>query len=237
MLKRIQDKVRTLGWADASWFTIDWLLRLSSFGSVRLVKYYFVAQPVAARATILARPESRTRLYVTQNINDVIRQAARPAATLQRRFEQRAHCVLAEREGRLAGFIWLCPGRYVEDSVRCVYRWTPENAAMWDFDVFVEPPLRMGRLFSQLWQCAHALLDAQGVRWTLSRIDAFNAGSLAAHRRLGAVNLARAWFVRAGRFQVALSSQAPRWHFSARDDDAPQFCFDLSQLLAAAPVN
>ena len=230
MLNRVRDKFRTLGWADALWFILASLLRLVSFGSVRLIKYYFVAQPVSGRAAGAARPHGKTRLSVVQGVNDIIRQAPRPEATLLQRFDQRARCVLAECDGELAGFIWLCPNRYREDEVRGVYRWTPVQTAVWDFDVFVAPPFRMGRLFSQLWAYAHALLQTEGVRWTLSRIDAFNAGSRAAHRRLGAVDLARGCFLRFGRFQIALTSMAPHWHLSARDANAPQFCVDLSKL-------
>jgi hypothetical protein len=230
MLNRVRNKFRTLGWVDALWFIIASLLRLASFGSVRLIKYYFVAQPVRLRAPGTAQAHGKTRLSVVQGVNDIIRQAPRPEATLLQRFEQRARCVLAERDGQLAGFIWLCPNRYSEDEVRGVYCWTPVQIAVWDFDVFVAPPFRMGRLFSQLWAYSHALLQPEGVRWTLSRIDAFNAGSLAAHRRLGAVVLARGCFLRFGRFQIALTSMAPHWHLSARDANAPQFCFDLSKL-------
>ena len=232
MWSRLQNKIQELGWADASWFIIDSLLARASFGSVRLVKYYFMAQPVTPRSKSPVSP-SKTRLYVVESANDIIRQASRPLTTIQQRFDQHARCVLAERDGQLAGFIWLCPNRYVEDQVRCIYRWSPAQSAVWDFDVFVAPPFRMGRLFSQLWECTHVLLQAEGIRWTLSRIDAFNAGSLAAHRRLGATALARAWFLRVGRYQVTLSSTAPHWHLSGRDDDVPRFCFDLSQLRPA----
>ncbi len=232
MWGRIRGKFRALGWADASWFIVDSLLLRASSGSVRLIKYYFMAQPVAPRSKSPVRPPGKTQLYVVESADDTIRQANRPSATIEQRFDQRARCVVAKREGQLAGFIWLCPNRYVEDQVRCVYRWSPAQAAAWDFDVFVAPPFRMGRLFSQLWEHAHALLDAEGIRWTLSRIDAFNEGSLAAHRRLGATALATALFLRIGRFQLALSSSAPHWHLSGRDDERPEFCFDLSKLCA-----
>lgn len=91
--------------------------------------------------------------------------------------------MVAERSGQLAGFISLCPDSYREGELRCIYRWSPAAQVLWDYDVSIAPQFRMGRLFSRLWQHAHTLLASENVRWTLSRIDAFNAGSLAAHRK------------------------------------------------------
>lgn len=230
LLARVHEKLRSLGWADTSWFIADSLLRRMSFGSARLIKYYFVAQPVSHTAPSAPRTASGTLISVTDHLTEVVRQAERPERTLQERFTQRARCVVAERDGELAGFIWLCPEHYREDEVRCVYRWIPVREARWDFDVFVAPPFRMGRLFARLWGRAHALLAAENVKWTLSRINAFNAGSLAAHRKLGAVQMATGWFLVIGRLQLTFTSLAPYWHVSLRDSDAPELCFDLSTL-------
>jgi hypothetical protein len=229
MLNRVRDKLRSLGWADTLWFIVDSMLRRASFGSAKLIKYYFVAQPVAP-GTTSGRGSSSMRLYVAHDCDDVIRQAPRPSRTLLSRFEQHSRCVVAERDGQLAGFVWLCPGRYREDEVRCVYRWDPAPVAVWDFDVFIAPPFRMGRLFARLWERAHQLLAAENVLWTLSRIDAFNAGSLAAHRRLGARDVARGWFLVVGRLQIMVASAAPFCHVSLRDTDAPELRFDLAKL-------
>lgn len=237
MLNRVRDKVRSLGWTDTLWFIVDSLLRRASFGSVKVIKYYFVAQPVSGVAANPARPLGGTRLYVATGADQIIGQARRPPQTLQSRFDQRSRCVVAERDSQLAGFIWLCPDSYREDEVRCVYRWAPAQDAVWDYDVFIAPPFRMGRLFSRLWERAHALLAAENVRRTLSRIDAFNAGSLAVHRKLGARDVARGWFMLIGPAQITISSVAPYWHVSLRDADAPQLHFDLSQLRPAAQTS
>lgn len=233
MLSRVRAKVRLLGWSDTLCFITDAMLRRVSLGSIKLVKYYFVAQPVAVVAAKPARPAGATRVYVAACVDEVIEQAGRPPQTLRSRFDQRSRCVVAERGGQLAGFIWLCPESYREDEVRCVYRWSPAAQVVWDYDVFIAPPFRMGRLFSRLWEHAHTLLATENVRWTLSRIDAFNAGSLAAHRKLGALDVARGWFVLIGSAQITVSSARPHWHFSLRDADAPQLHFDLSQLRPA----
>jgi L-amino acid N-acyltransferase YncA len=231
LLTRLADKVRSLGWTDTVWFIVDALLQRLSRGTARLTKFYFVAQPVvAARSPPARAANTGTRMYVAADADAIIRQAPRPEATIRSRFEQRARCVVAERNGELAGFIWLCPDQYTEDAVRCVYRWTPAEVAVWDFDVFIGPQFRMGRLFSRLWQHAHALLAEEGVRWTVSCINAFNPGSLTAHRKLGARVMADGLFFRFGSVQVTACSVAPFVHFSMHDANAPRLCFDLSPL-------
>jgi len=230
MTGRLRRSVRSLGWADGILYIASSVVRRLSFGSARLLKYYFVAQPVASPPTQKAHAAPSIRMYIAEGPDAVLAQAPRPAAVIADRFAQHARCVAAERDGQLAGFIWLCPEQYVEDEVRCIYRWTPSAAGMWDFDVFVMPPFRMGRLFSRLWERAHGQLHAAGVKWTLSRIDAFNAGSLASHRRLGARNLACGWFLVVGDLQIAIFSVRPFWHFSFRDERRPTLCFDLSAL-------
>ena len=157
MFERLHDKIRTLGWADTLWFIVDTLLRRMSFGLARLVKYYFVAQPVAT-PTIQTSRRGAVRMYVTDVVDDIVRQAPRPEQILQRRLAQQARCVVAERDGALAGFIWRRPDRYREDTLRCEYRWAPTPSAMWDFDVFIAPSHRMGLLFARLWARTHALL-------------------------------------------------------------------------------
>ena len=94
-----------------------------------------------------------------------------------------------------------------------------------------------GALVLSVVGAAHALLAAENVRRTLSRIDAFNAGSLAVHRKLGARDVARGWFMLIGPAQITISSVAPYWHVSLRDADAPQLHFDLSQLRPAAQTS
>ena len=103
MLNRVRDKVRLLGWTDTLWFIVDSLLRRASFGSVKVIKYYFVAQPVSGVAANPARPLGGTRLYVATGADQIIGQARRPPQTLQSRFDQRSRCVVAERDSQLAG--------------------------------------------------------------------------------------------------------------------------------------
>lgn len=230
MLNRVRDKLRSLGWADTIVFIVARVLSRLSFGAVRLVKYYFVAQPVPPAPRTVSGTAGSTRYYVATAEDTVLTQAPRPLAVYRERFAQGARCVVAARGDELAGFIWFCPRAYAEDDVRCRYRWAPAGLAEWDFDVYIAPPLRMGRLFVRLWEQAHAQLRSDGVGWTLSRVDAFNAESLAAHRKLGAQTIARGWFLIARGVQLSLLSTVPYCHLSWRADDVPQPCFDLAPL-------
>lgn len=228
MWRKLRDKWRTLGGIDTVWFIVDTMLRRGSGGAAQFVKYYIVAQPVDAAATAAAT--GTTRIYLGERVDDIMRQAPRPEATLQSRFAQRSRCVVAERDGELAGFIWWCPQPYREDTVRCDYHWSPPDRARWDYDVYVAPPFRMGRLFVRLWQNAHAALHAEQVQWTLSRIDAFNAGSLAAHRRLGAREIGRVCFLVLGPCQIMFASSAPYVHVSLGRHRVPALRLDISGL-------
>ncbi|MCC6198362.1 MAG: GNAT family N-acetyltransferase, partial [Burkholderiales bacterium] len=151
----------------------------------------------------------------------LLREADRPAEVIAARFAQGARCLAAAKQGRLAGFLWFVVGPYEEDEVRARFVPEPAGAASWDFDVMVLPQYRMGRLFSYLWTRANAELAKAGVRHTMSRISAFNAGSLASHQRLGATIAGSALFVCAGRLQVMRSSLRPHWHVSWRPDQRP----------------
>jgi L-amino acid N-acyltransferase YncA len=185
---------------------------------------------VSAAATAAAA-SGRLRIDLATCPAEIDGAVPRTREVIEQRFARQAQCIVARRDGEFAGFIWWCPQQYVEDEVRCVYRWRPTALAAWDYDVYVAPEFRMGRLFTRLWEGAHRRLHEQGVRWTLSRIDAFNAASLAAHRRLGARELGQALFVVAGPWQLARFSVPPRWHFSTRADDCPGLEFDLAPLL------
>lgn len=232
MLNRLRSTVKSLGWPNGLTYILAVLISRLTRGNARLIKYYFVAQPVPPTAPTLAAASGNTRFYQAEMPDAAISQAARPESVIRERFAQGAKCIVAERDGELAGCIWLCPQRYREDEVRCLYTWTPAGCAVWDFDVYITSRWRMSRLFARLWERAHAQLRTEGMRWTLSRIDAFNAGSLAAHSKLGARILGRGWFLVVGHMQLSVLSMAPFIHLALRRDRAPRVCFDLTRLAA-----
>jgi hypothetical protein len=105
-------------------------------------------------------------------------------------------------------------GAYEEDDVRCLFVLEPAGEASWDFDVFVDPTARLGFAFLRLWDEANRLLSSEGVKWSISRISAFNVGSLASHRRLGLRRIASAVFVCVGPVQLMFATCRPYVHLA-----------------------
>jgi hypothetical protein len=121
----------------------------------------------------------------------------------------------------LLGFIWLCPVRYVEDDVRCIFELPVSGAAWWDYDVWVDPRSRNGIVFAKLWQAAHEFLAKRNAHWTLSRITYGNRTSMEAHGRLGARRIGSAWFFCGRGRQLMLGTVHPRWALSRLDASPP----------------
>lgn len=208
--------------ATAAWYVASRVLDTATNGTVRIVKYRFVAQPVPDSPAASPERGRAIELRWLQSDDPLVAQMPRPPAVIARRFGDGARCLAAVKSGRLIGFLWYKEGEYLEDEVRCRYRFDPATA-VWDFDVYVDPEYRLGRLFSRLWSTAHAELRARGYRWTISRISAFNSASLAAHARMGARTVGSATFFAIGRLQISFSTVAPRFHLSWRPDRYPLF--------------
>lgn len=170
---------------------------------LKLFKYYVVAQPVGNSSAHPLRADKNTVIDWVPEGHALCAAFPRRAAVIARRYRSGARCLAAVVKGEFAGFIWLQNGCYEEDEVRCTYRLTDPATCVWDFDVYVAPQFRWGRTLARLWQAADDRLAAEGIRWTLSRISAFNPESLAAHRRLGTVDIDHLLFLRAGRRQFA----------------------------------
>lgn len=212
----------TFGIATAAWYAASRVLDTATKGRVRIVKYRFVAQPVPDSPAASPERGGAIELRWLQAGDPLVAQMPRPPAVIARRFGDGARCLAAVKSGRLIGFLWYKEREYLEDEVRCRYRFDAATA-VWDFDVYVDPAFRLGRLFSRLWSTAHRELRARGYRWTISRICAFNAASLAAHARMGARTIGGATFVAIGPLQVSFATVAPRFYLSWRADRHPLF--------------
>jgi hypothetical protein len=224
MKNRAHHTIRQIGWLDACWYAFAKLLHSMSRGRCRLYKYRIMAQAVGTGSLCRGRGETIEvrRLTDASTLGHEFRR--RPSVIAQR-YQQGAQCLAAYRSGQLLGFLWLTFGPYQEDEVRA--RFTTASAqASWDFDVQVFAEHQMGLAFPRLWDEANRLLHARGVRWSCSRISAFNAASRSAHRRIGAVTLGSAVFVCWGRWQWMASTLAPWIHLSRESGSFPQFRLD-----------
>ena len=208
LLQRLKPVVRELGPMAAILYGLDrWLRRISSRS--KIVYYRFLAQPLRDQPRL---PPGRGIGYEFRLLNKdepVLDALDRPRHVINQRFAQGAQCLLATKNQEVAGYIWFLHQTYLEDEVRAQYVLPTEGRCVWDFDVYVAPSERLGWLFAKQWDVLDALLQPRGVRYSFSRINAFNQRSLASHRRLGAVDCGWAVFLCVGNGQLMLSNMHP----------------------------
>ncbi|MFY7855052.1 MAG: hypothetical protein ACOVQT_02835 [Rubrivivax sp.] len=213
-LQALRTLVRQQGPGPAALYVLHRVLGRLSGGRLRIVPYRLVAQPVGQGVDVRDDPASIVRVVTAQ---DPITQAfPRPAAVNAARWAAGAQCHALTVKGSFAGTVWTQRHAYDEDEVRCRFVMTEPAVSVWDFDVYVEPRLRLGRAMARLWKAVDADMAAQGVRWSFSRISMFNPESLNSHARLGARPVGWAVFFCAGPAQLALLPRAPWVHVSAR---------------------
>lgn len=187
----------------------------------RIVRYYFVAQPVAKQAFLPARRGRSIEVRMVPPGDPALCRLPLTDAVLKYRFDQNAVCFGAFQDEAVVGCLWLCLGSYDEDEVRCTFLLEPAGKTAWDFDVYVVPEARGGFTFLRMWDTANAYLRELGVDWSLSRISAFNPASLGSHRNLGARRIASALFLRVGNLQLMVSRSRPCLHLSVSADSVP----------------
>jgi len=208
-----------MGWRRTSFYLLRRVMHW--IPGCHLYFYHLIAQPVR----VLPLSTRQCSIY---HICEVSREEydstwfPRPAQVIDARYNQGCICLVAFKEETAVGCIWLCPSPYSEDEVRCCFIPMPTNETAWDFDIYISPPFRLGRLFALLWQASNTWLAAHGIRWTMSRIDGLNIDSLRAHKRLGAQLTGSAIFLLFGPIQVMLSSLKPRLHISPSSAYIPQ---------------
>jgi hypothetical protein len=202
------------------------LLATVSRSRVRLRKYYFVAQPVRTQPWLPGKRGAQLEVRRVFPADPLIQAFPRPPQVMPYRFQQEAVCLAGLKDGGFIGFLWFTVGPYQEDEVRCRYVPLPAGKSAWDFDVFLAPEHRSGIAFLKLWDEANRFLAAREVRWSLSRISAYNRQSLMSHTRMGATRIGTALFFSIGRLQLAVSTRRPFVHLSFGERSFPSFALD-----------
>lgn len=217
-----------LGGLNGCLYCISRVLQRLSAERWDLYKYQFVAQTVGA-APLCGKRGRDIHVYRYAHRDELPCGYPRPASVLRQRDAQGAVSLAAFRGDCLVGFLWILLDGYQEDEVRARYVLASPHSS-WDFDVWIDPDERLGLTFARLWDEANLLLRARAVRWTCSRISAFNSASLRAHAHIGTVHLGSATFLRCGRWQWMCATLAPYLHLSWRPGAFPRLVFDTSRL-------
>ncbi len=190
-------------------YAVHRVLQKLSGGRAAIVPYLLVAQPVGNPALAEVKADPQTVVQRIGPGHALLAAFPRPAEVIAQRFADGAECFVATVKGQFAGHIWIARGRYIEDEVHCTYEITEPSTGVWDYDVYVEPRLRLGRTMGRLWKAVDNQLAAEGVRWSFSRINRFNAGSVKSHQRLGALTVGRVVFLVVGPLQVGVGGGYP----------------------------
>jgi hypothetical protein len=227
---RFRQLIRQMGWVNGVLYVFDRLLATVSGRRVCLHKNYLVAQPVPRKRRL--PPHRGTAIEVRQitAFDPIIREFPRPAWAAPYRFNQGATCLAALQAGKFIGFMWLTLGPYQEDEFRCRFVPVPEGRSAWDFDVYVDPAHRNGIAFLRLWDEANGFLTEHQVPWSLSRISAFNSGSMLSHARMGAQRVGAVAILSIGSWQVSAATVPPYFHFSTHPESFPTFVLNPERL-------
>lgn len=229
-LKRISHNIRHLGWINGSLYLAHRAVSALSGERVRIVRYYLVAQPVPELITSNLRNSTTIKVAFINQDDPLTASFPRPAHVIAKRFADKDLCIAASAGERFIGFLWIARERYAEDEVRCLYHLDDPQRSAWDYDVYVEPDYRTGRTFARLWAAANQHLSTNGVKWSFSRISAFNPGSLQAHSRLGISMLFSATFLCLGRLQLMAAGKPPYLSVSLSMRSAPKLRLKAPQI-------
>lgn len=221
MLGKLHTLARDLGVLNAALYAISRLLERSG-GLLHLYRYELVAQPVPREPLLGPRRGRSVEVRPVAAGDPALAALPLDANVLRFRYDQGALCLGAFRAGEMIGCLWLSLGPYHEDEVRCTFEPQPPGRASWDFDVYIRPDLRHGLAFARLWDAANAYLRARGVKWSFSRISAFNPHSLASHGRLGARRIGVVTFLVLGPWQLFMAARPPYLHVSAGPGSVPR---------------
>lgn len=208
---RLTALANDLGVATAVFYAVARALRYVTGRDV-VRHYLFTAQPVAERLLNRISTQRQIRIELVGTESYELAWFPRPAHVIANRFRQGGLCFAAFKGDEAIGSLWLARDEYWEDEVACRFVPEPAHLAVWDFDVYVKPEHRGGRVFAYLWDEAFQWLRDNGYQWTMSRIDGFNPASIRAHKRLGARVVGRGIFFVAGKLQISLFTIRPFVH-------------------------
>ena len=214
MYKKISLMVKKHGLLNSFIYKVNVILSKLSNNNVRLMNYYFFAQPITDQCVIRNASKRRIKIYMPESDDLIFAQCPRPKAVIEERFKQKSKCFVATKDDQFVGFIWFSEEKYIEDEVRCEIVPRPVGVTAWDYDIYVNPKNRLGMAFPMLWDRVNQYLSQKGYKWTMSRISPINSASLSTHKKLGAIYSGQALFLCLWQVQIMGSSLPPYVHIS-----------------------
>lgn len=184
--------------------------------NLRLFCYELLVQPIPEKPLI---PPNMTKQLEIQEIKhgdpEIDLMPARPDIK-ESRFNQNATCLGVYQGGKFIGYIWLCFHAYEEDEVRCTFIPSPENEAVFDYDLYIFPEYRMGLAFLGLWNGTNEFLRNRGIKYSFSRLTRFNLQSRRSHQHLGCKRVAQAVFLKIWQVEFMVATIFPYINLSLR---------------------
>lgn len=231
---RFRSDIRQMGLAGWLFYALDRALNRVSNGRIGILALRFYLQPLPNERLVAVRENDPVRVGPITPASLDLTAFGRPIDAIHERFEAGSMCIAALREDELLGFMWLQQGTLKERLVRCDMRVEPSSQVVWDYDFFIQPRYRLGRLFGRLWDAAATALHAQDIQATVSWIRLENRASEQAHRRLGARRIGWAIFLSTFGRETMIASFAPYLGF-AGVNRATALNIDVTGLLGLWP--
>jgi hypothetical protein len=210
---------KELGWLDFTLYILNEISNRTT-GRQPLRKYYLFAQPVPAKP-MLPRNRGATIHVRVMSADEALHSVSRPKSVLMDRIRQDALCLGAFQDLALIGYIWYMTGVYQEDEVRCDFLPAPQGQSAWDFDIFLEPRCRGTFAFPRLWDAAFEQMRLRGIKWSMSRISAFNSVSIESQKRMNARIVGSLTFFKLWGCQFMFGSLPPYVHLSIGQQSRP----------------
>ena len=216
--------INQLGYVNANLYLFNRFFNLMPF-CLNINKYYFASQPLSKQPILSKNKWPNYNIVELSSVKDFeFNYFPRPVAVFEDRIQQGAICLACYKNDEFTGFLWYIKKKFREDEVRCLYNLPFQS--VWDFDVYVEPKYRLSPVFLKLWDEVSFRLTQDGCFHSLSRISAFNAISLQSHKRMGAIIIGWAVFIKIGVCQLTVSNLKPILHLSFSEKTYPIFNFN-----------
>jgi len=218
MIHRIVSPFKEFGFFAGSLYVLNRIFNSLS-PNFRLFYYELMVQPITDKPLL---PGSLSSNIVIREIKPGDPELALMPIRkdiLESRLQQQTICLGAFSKEKFIGYIWFCFGSYLEDEVRCIYDLSPENEAVFDFDLYLFPEHRLGLGFMAIWDGANKYLSSKGIKYTFSRLTRYNLPSRNAHAHLGWKVAAHAIILKAGTAEILMTNTSPYFHISLRESN------------------